>query len=486
MKMSTINPLSLRYVNSKVFAPLCYVLLCVGASLPALAIAEQGQQHQSDVPYQHDVPSLSLQVALRLAIQHDPWLQSSKLREQAILDTSEAVNTLPNPIVSIGLANLPTNGFAYDQEPMTQLKAGISQQFPRGRSIAIQRQQLTELAQQHPLLREDRKAKVMVQVSSLWLEVYRAQQTVSLIENDRALFEQLADIVQASYSSAVGKVRQQDIVRAQLELTRLEDRLNTLMSQKEEAGGALLQWLNNGNEWSALSNAFAQHRRVDALAPDLLDLRSNAIAILKTSEQAVLAQMLAEHPSILAITQRVIAGGSSVELAKQAYQAQWGINASYAYRADDPLGRSRADFVSLGISVDVPLFTQSSQDRRVAAAVKEAQAIKTDKLLAIRTLLSQLQSTWSRYQRLQTRQRIYVDNILVQTSEQAETSLTAYTHDDGNFSEVVRARIDDLNARIDALNIHVDLLKTQVELNYFFAKRSGDAQMKLSTYKAGR
>jgi hypothetical protein len=58
---------------------------------------------------------------------------------------------------------------------------------------------------------------------------------------------------------------------------------------------------------------------------------------------------------------------------------------------------------------------------------------------------------------------------------QAEASLTAYTTDDGDFSEVVRARIDELNARIDALDIQIDRLKTISQLNYFFVTSDGVA-----------
>ena len=47
---------------------------------------------------------------------------------------------------------------------------------------------------------------------------------------------------------------------------------------------------------------------------------------------------------------------------------------------------------------------------------------------------------------------------------------TAYTNDDGDFAEVVRARIAQLNARISALRIDVDILKTIVRINYFFAQ----------------
>lgn len=417
---------------------------------------------------------LTLPDAVSMAIANDPWLVRSEINEQAILDRSDAADTLPNPVVSIGLANLPTDGFAFDQEPMTQLKAGVAQQFTRGNSRGIQRKQLQELAQQYPLLRQDRMAKTEVMVSSLWLEVYRAQQIVALIENDKALFQQLAEIVQASYSSAVGNVRQQDIVRAQLELTRLEDRLNTLMSQKEQAGSQLLEWFNNGDPQPLASVDFAQYKRVSVERPIIANLAQPKVELLAGFDQQALAQLLNAHPSILAIEQRIDAGLVGVELAEQAYKPQWGVNASYAYRADDQLGRSRADFFSVGVSFDLPLFTQSSQDKKVSAAVREAEAIKTDKLLALRALVSQLQSTWSRYQRLLTRQTLFDDNILVQTREQAEASLTAYTNDDGDFSEVVRARIDDLNARIDMLNIEVDLLKAQVELNYYFTTKESN------------
>jgi hypothetical protein len=425
--------------------------------------------NQSDSKHNHNQPPLNLTQAVSIAIDNDPWLTRSELRQKAMMDTIEAVDALPNPIVSIGLANLPTDGFVFDQEPMTQLKVGVMQQFPRGNSLDIQRKQLQELALQHPLLRQDRMAKTKVMVSSLWLEIYRAQQTVVLIENDRALFQQLAEIIQVSYSSAVGKVRQQDIVRAQLELTRLDDRLNTLMSQKEQAGGQLLEWLSNGHDWQLSSADFTQYKRVSAKLPMIARLEPLAITLLATNDKQGLAQLLSAHPAVLAIEQRIDAGETAVELAKQSYKSQWGVNASYAYRADDQLGRSRADFFSIGVSFDLPLLTLSSQHKKVSAAVREAEAIKTDKLLALRGLLSQLQSTWSVHQRLRKRQLIFDDSILVQTREQAEASLTAYTNDDGDFSDVVRARIDDLNVRIDVLNIQVDLLKAQVELNYFFA-----------------
>jgi 3'-phosphoadenosine 5'-phosphosulfate sulfotransferase len=46
--------------------------------------------------------------------------------------------------------------------------------------------------------------------------------------------------------------------------------------------------------------------------------------------------------------------------------------------------------------------------------------------------------------------------------------LTAYTNDDGDFSEVVRSRIAVLNAEIDELTLNVEEQKIRLELNYLF------------------
>ncbi|GAC16820.1 TolC family protein [Aliiglaciecola lipolytica] len=417
---------------------------------------------------------LKLEQAVEIAIDNDPWLVGSKYREQAIVSSSIAASSLPDPVVNIGLANLPTDGFAFAQEPMTQLKAGVSQMFPRGDSLDIRSRQLREQAAEHPLMRIDRVARTRVQVSDIWLEIYRAQQSIKLIYQDRTLFEQLSDIAKANYASAVGRVRQQDIIRAKLELTRLKDRLTKLQALEERATGKLLEWLLKSEQSMRQLgfNAFTVFQLPNAL-PTITNVSENTLTLVKNRNQQELATLLAEHPYILSINQRIQASKTGVELAREMYKPQWGVNASYAYRDDAPDGSSRADFLSVGVSFDLPIFTENRQDQEVAAAVSQSEAIKTDKLLALREMMSAIQSLYAERERLKDRQLLYKEELLKQMQEQAEASLNAYTNDDGDFAEVVRARIADLNARIDALDIDVDLFKTNIRLNYYFNTPAG-------------
>ena len=182
-----------------------------------------------------------------------------------------------------------------------------------------------------------------------------------------------------------------------------------------------------------------------------------------------LAVYLNQHPSILGLDKKIKASKKGISLAKQRYQPEWGINASYAYRADDPTGSSRADLFSIGLTFDLPLFTENRQDKQVKSATLTTEAIKTDKTLLLRKLLAAYGSAKGRLQHLTVRQSLYQSRLIPQINDQAEASLTAYTNDDGDFSEVVRSRIAVLNAEIDKLTIDVEQQKLILELNYLFA-----------------
>ncbi|KAF7780019.1 hypothetical protein PMAN_a0985 [Pseudoalteromonas marina] len=415
---------------------------------------------------------VSLEQAITLAQQNDPWLHGSRLKQSAVENRSIASGTLPDPKVSLGIMNLPTDTWDLDQEGMTQLKVGVSQMFPRGDSLEIKKDQLQIESTKFPLLREDRKAKLKSQVSQLWLDAYLAQQTIKLIEDDWSLFEQMAEVAKASYSNVVGKTRQQDVIRAQLEIVQLDDRLTSQKQKLETTIARLNEWLHiyDADRLNESFNFDAQPLEF-SVSKELPSIQLNNPTVLKASNYSrnLLAQELSNHPVILAIDIKRKASEKGIELAKQQYEPQWGVNASYAYRDNMPSGDSRADLFSVGVTFDLPLFTENRQDKQVAASIADSETIKTEKLLLTKQMISVLEKELRQLKRLSDRQSIYQEQLLKQTHDQAEASLTAYTNDDGDFAEVVRARIAELNTRISALRIDVDALKTVARINYFFA-----------------
>jgi outer membrane protein TolC len=427
----------------------------------------------ASISYATETP-LSFAQAIKVAQKNDPWLDGSRHKQKSLESLSYAANTQPDPKVSVAFANLPTNGFDFSQEGMTQFKVGVSQVFARGDSLAIKNQQLQLESQQQPLQRQERQNKVAVTVGSLWLDLYRIQKSISLIEQNRSLFEQLNQLAEASYSSGLGKTRQHDIVRAQLELTRLEDRLNQLKQEQNRYQGMLAQWLSNytlkGNstEQTTSKNNLSMTVVSDEL-PQLIIQKKSAIYGENKLTNEQLAMIFADHPAVKVIDKKVAVTRVEVDLAEQKYRPQWGVNASYGYRADDQIGNSRADLFSIGVVFDVPIFTDNRQDNEVKSAIAKTEAIKTEKLLLIRQFMSSFSSAKGRLLRLSERKMLYKERLLPQIHDQAQAYLTAYTNDDGDFSEVVRARIAELNAQIDYLAINVQQQKIILEINYLFA-----------------
>ncbi len=423
---------------------------------------------------------LRLETAVREAQQNDPWLVGNQHSQNAIESMSVAASTLPDPKMTLGIANLPTDSFDFNQEAMTQFKVGVSQMFPRGDSLEIRRKQLELIGSQFPFQRQNRKAKVVVSVSQLWLDAYLAQESIALIEKDRPLFEQLADVAEAGYSSTLGRIRQHDIIRAQLELTRLDDRLTVLRQKQEMFIEKLSEWLSDYfiEEYLDKSKTKTQvpwsSLALSRQLPDITMLSASLYTANVEADPQTLYEFFSQHPSVAVLDQKIEASKTGIELARQKYKPEWGINASYGYRDDDQLGNNRADFMSVGVGIDLPLFTSNRQDKQVESAKSQTAAIKTQKWLLIRKMIADFERGRAQLNRLNERQKLYADELLPQMREQAEASLTAYMNDDGDFAEAVRARIAELNALIDSYGIDVARQKTIVQMNYFFMKNAND------------
>ena len=219
----------------------------------------------------------------------------------------------------------------------------------------------------------------------------------------------------------------------------------------------------------------------DIRLADHLPVPDSARASLPVADPSTrLAEALATHPRIAALDRKIAAAATGVELAKQKYRPQWSLHAAYGYRRDDPAGNERSDFFSLGLSFDMPLFRANRQDREVQAARATQAAVNSERTLALRAMRASTLALTARLERLNQRKALYEGRLLQEIRDQAAASLTAYTHDAGDFAEAVRARIAELNANIDFLHIDIDRRLTMTELNYFLRPPREDSARELT------
>jgi outer membrane protein TolC len=447
--------------------------------LPTLALVLFFTHTNSAVADAYADKSLTLNRAIQQAIDNDDWLVGSQYAQQATLAMAESAYELADPKFSLALANLPIDTLDFNQEAMTQLVAGVSQMYPRGDSRRLKRQQLQQQSDRQPLLRYEREAKVALTITQIWLDAFQARQSALLIEQNRTLFDQLVDISLASYSSAWGNTRQQDLLQAQLEQTRIEDRLTRLAQMQEMAEQKLLEWLMpSGTGFSVEANQSSGY----ASEQPQLKSKYDEYWQGKPPSNSELANYLVRHPSIQKFEQSIAVAGTEVQLAEQKYKPEWSVRASYGYRGADMSGRDRADLLSAGVTVNMPLFSSIKQDKEVEAAVASQEKARTDRSLMIKQMMAAFYSTRSQLERLDQRQLLFKNKLLPQVQQQTEATLNAYESDNGSFTEVVRSRIGELNAQIEYLEINVARQKQIAQLNYFLTSaESGTTTSSLST-----
>ena len=92
---------------------------------------------------------LELTGAIDAAIENDPWLRQSMQMQDALLEEAVADGALPDPRMTLGVANLPTDTFDTGQEPMTQATIGFTQRIPRGNSRQLASAKKEEMAGVH-------------------------------------------------------------------------------------------------------------------------------------------------------------------------------------------------------------------------------------------------------------------------------------------------------------------------------------------------
>jgi len=393
--------------------------------------------------------ALEMGEAIRIALDNDPASAAGRAIARAYSESAIADGQLPDPKLKTALANLPVDDFDINSEPMTQLQLGVEQEFPRGDTLHHRQLRTESLAGAEQANAANTTLQTIRDVRRHFLELYYQVRAAAIVAETRELFAQLVDITQAHYGS--GRVSQQDVLRASLELARLDDRATRIETAADENRAALAKWLDSAVELP-LAEQF----------PELPAL----------PDRAQLDKALLQHPVLEAETARVNAMKQGIRIAQEQYKPGWSAGIEYRKRfGDDMDGNPRSDMMAAMLNVELPLFTGNRQDRRLAASIAEAEAAELRRDDKLRELRRMLASDYADWQRLGERSTLYEAKLLREATANADASLHAYQSGVTEFTTLMRARITELDVRLDELRIRVDRARAQANLLYLAGEK---------------
>lgn len=404
----------------------------IQAWILVIAVVVTGAMTAQSAFAQQAVP-LSLQEAEELALYDEPGQNSYLSRAAALRDEAVAGSQLPDPTMRVGMLNFPIESGGFRTEGMTQAQLGFRQEFPAGKTRELTSRKFKAMARAMTYTADGRGRDVLTAVRIAWLETHYWRKARQITMDSRPFFDDLVSITRSLYS--VGRKNQQDVLRAELELSRLDDRIIDMSNQHSLARAALSEWVGG-----------------EALRPVIGSLPAwTAVPPLESLVQGIQA-----HPVLLAADAGVGASATGVDLARQKYKSGWALDLGYSYR-DGSLanGDSRSDFVNVSVTFDLPFFRRNRQDRSVAAALNQRRAAYHSREQALRRLTARLQAEYVSWNDLGRRLGLYERLILNESGNNARASLAAYQSDAGDFADLMRAYVDDLDTRLDYIRLQV-------------------------------
>jgi len=365
---------------------------------------------------------LTFQSAIDIAVADNPNLAQIKARSQAMAAIPSQVGSLPDPIISFNAFNLPVDSFDTRQENMTQLQGGISQIIPFPGKLALREQVATHEAEAATHDVVEIRRRLLRDVKETWWLLFYLDRALDIISINQELLRQFVEIAQTKYE--VGEGLQQDLLLAQLELSRLLDSELTLIGARGRAKAQL--------------NA-------------LLDRPANTVVILPTKVSDELPDLIPEsdlfqqaqsYRALLSSRREAIkAAKSRLDLAEKDLYPDFKVGAYYGGRDDNFSGRERADFLSMKLSMNVPIFAGSKQlkaiDQRSAELMQRKYALQ-DEWNKVRADISAASSD---YRQRKNQVVLFKSGIIPQARQTVASMLSGYQVDKVDFLNLVRSQI---------------------------------------------
>lgn len=367
---------------------------------------------------------LTIDQAVQLALSNNQALAAQGAHVRSVRATAPQVGSLPDPVLSLNALNLPVDSFSTTQENMSQLQVGISQALPFPGKLALRSSAADLLADAAMHDEEEFRQQLISHVKGSWWNLFYLDRATDTVERNKQLLRQLIRIAETKYK--VGKGLQQDVLLAQLELSKLLNVEIDLKAARKKEAAALNALLNR-----PAYEMIVLPQKVNESLPDIAD-------------EAVLGrQALATRPLLSKQGLFIESAQTEVKLAEKDYYPDFNLAAVYGVRSGiNPVNnQSRPDFASVRLSMTLPFFTGSKQSHRLDQRKAELARSEFSFQDVREAVLAELSRTLADYEKAREQGLLFKTGIIPQAHQTVASMLAAYQVNKVDFLNLVRAQV---------------------------------------------
>jgi len=395
-------------------------------------------------------PRLDLSGLIREFEAANPEIRAARQRWESAKAVVPQVQTLPDPRLQLGYQRMPM------VPPVVEgVMYGVGQEIPFPGKLKLK----GEVAQRDAERLEQEYLAVRLRLIASLKEAYYSLHFVhkssDIVERNKALLTQFERTAKARYS--VGQAAQQDVFRAQVEISRVLDRLAVLDQQKESLHAAINRLVNRP---PAGPLGAPEEIRTTILTIPLQELSQRAEEF---------------SPALLATAKGIDRSERSVSLAKRQYYPDFDVTA-LGIRND----KINDNGYQVMVGIKIPLFYETKQKQGVREALASLEGAREDFSATRQDLLFQVKDGFVQAQRAERLITILRDAIIPQATLGLQAAQAGYAVGKVDFLTLLNSL---LTLQESQLELHGEMVNHEKALARLEAVTGGPLDGPLSERK---
>lgn len=364
----------------------------------------------------HGKFKLTLESFILEAKQNNPTLGEAENKILIFKEIPEQRRSWKDPVLTLGLINMPVDSFSFRDQAMTQKQFQLTQEIPFPGKMALKEKAAEKDVSIAEWNLKELELKIIRMVKESFYELCFINSAIETTGQNKFLLKQFITIAESKYS--VGKGIQLDVLKAQVELSKIMDELIELRQLQA----------NETAKLNILMNRLPQEPLAIPHGLSKTDFKFDIQTLQGLAEK--------NRPFLQGIQSAIHKFRLTKQLAEKEYFPNFQVGFRYSQRQDSPI-MEHPDFVSGFIGVTIPIWFATKQKKKVAEEHYRIETAKKSYSVARNDVFLKIQLIVDKEIKGRSLISLIKTGIIPQARQSLESALAAYSVDKIDFLTLI-------------------------------------------------
>lgn len=342
----------------------------------------------------------ALQQLVEQALENNPEIKAMQRRIDMMRARIPQAKALDAPVLSIGYMGNIVPFQVQKGDPSSGRIIGISQDLPYPGKRSLRGKVASSDADAEWWAFEQTRRNVVAEVKDAYFDLYYLTKAVGVVTKTKTLVEQFTKIAEVRYT--VGKGIQQDVLKAQVEFSKLIEQ-QTILEQRKQIAEARLNSLLYREPESPVG------------IPEELKPRDFPYTLATLNETAV-----ANYPDLKGQRRKIESAQYAIQLAKKDFYPDFSVGFTYINRPAMP------EMYGMNIGIKLPVYYAQKQRPALTEATASFEAEKRSLENTTTLLFFKIRDKYLSETTAKRLLSLYSTTIVPQSSLSLESAIAGY------------------------------------------------------------